>query len=210
MKKVVILFTAIFLIPVFLGAQSIENLDFISPFNDGLSAIKKNNQWAFINKEGSIVLNFRNDLVVSEFNDGSYPVFKNNRCLIMKENNGISYFGYIDPSGKTIIEPLFLNAQNFENNEAIVLKLTEEIIGKNDVLGKNIVQYKYYEVTINPNGNINQYLTPKGFNIILDEKYLKIPPKITSKKISDNLYAVLNDDNSWSLIKTINTEASFK
>ena len=204
MKKLVILLVVLFLIPVFLGAQTIENLDFISPFNDGLSAIKKDNQWAFINQEGSIVLNFRNDLVTSKFNDGNYPIFINNRCLISKEIDGISYFGYIDTSGKTIIDPVFLNAQNFENNEAIVLKLTQEIIGKNDVLGKNIVQYKYYEVIIDTDGNINQYLTPKGFNLILDKKYLKIPPEITSRRISDNLYAIYGENKNWTIIKTIN------
>ncbi|MFH6769090.1 WG repeat-containing protein [Gaetbulibacter aquiaggeris] len=204
MKKVVILLMVLFLIPVFVGAQTIENLEFISPFNDGLSAIKKDNQWAFINQEGAIVINFRNDLVPTKFNDGNYPVFFNNRCLIMKEINEISYFGYIDTSGKTIIDTQFLNAQNFQNNEAIVLKLTEEFIGKNDVLGKNIVQYKYYEVTIDTDGNINQYLTPKGFNTVLDKKYLKTPPEITSRKISDNLYAIYGENKNWTIIKKIN------
>lgn len=204
MKKVIILLVVLFLIPVFVGAQSIENLDFISPFNDGLSAIKKDNQWAFINQEGAIVINFRNDLVPTKFNDGNYPVFVNNRCLTMKEINGISYFGYIDTSGKTIIDTQFLNAQNFQKNEAIVLKLTEEFIGKNDVLGKNIVQYKYYEVTIDTDGNINQYLTPKGFNTVLDKKYLKTPPEITSRKISDNLYAIYGENKHWTIIKKIN------
>jgi len=49
MKKVVILFVVLFLTPFYLGAQTIENVDFISPVNDGLAAIKKDNQWAFIN-----------------------------------------------------------------------------------------------------------------------------------------------------------------
>ena len=121
----------------------------------------------------------------------------------MKEINGISYFGYIDTSGKTIIETQFLNAQNFQHNEAIVLKLSEELIGKNDVLGKNIVQYKYYEVTIDTDGNINQYLTPKGFNTVLDKTYLKTPPEITSRKISDNLYAIYGENRNWTILKKI-------
>jgi hypothetical protein len=207
MKKVALLFVVLILVPVFLVGQTIENLSFISPFNEGLAAIKKDNQWAFINQEGSIVLNFRNDLVTTKLNREEYPVFINNRCLISKEINGISYFGYIDTTGKTIIEPIFLNAQNFENNEAIVLKLTEELIGKNDVLGKNIVQYKYFEVVIDPDGNIHQYLTPKGFNIVLDQKYLKTPPAITSKRISDGLYAVFSENKKWTIIKIMNTNA---
>jgi len=205
MKKIVLLFVVLFLSSVYISAQSVENLDFISPISEGLSAIKKDNQWAFINKEGAIVVNFRSDLVTTKCNDGDYPIFFNNRCLIVKVTNGISYFGYINTNGKVVIEPEYLNATNFIDNEAIVLKLTKEKVGENDVLGKNIVQYKYYDVILDTNGNIKQYLTPKGFNIALDKKYLKKPPKITSKRISDNLYAVVNKNKKWTIIKTMNT-----
>lgn len=205
MKKIVLLFVVLFLTPVCIRAQPVENLDFISPFNEGLSAIKKDNQWAFINKEGAIVVNFRNDLVTTKCNDGEYPIFVNNRCLIVKVIGGISYFGYINTNGNVAIEPEYLNASNFIDNEAIVLKLIKEEIGENDVLGKNIVQYKYYDVILDTNGNIKQYLTPKGFNMVLDKKYLKKPPKITSKRISNNLYAVVNKNKKWTIIKTMNT-----
>ena len=69
-----------------------DNLDYISSFNDGVAAIKKDNQWAFINKDGDIVINFRNDLVSRKSHDGNYPIFQNERCLIAEERNGISYF----------------------------------------------------------------------------------------------------------------------
>lgn len=201
MKKVLILFVSLFLVAICGFTQTIENLDFISEFNDGLAAIKKDNQWAFINKDGTIVIDFRTDLVASNFIDGDYPIFKNERCLIKTKNNGISYFGYIDTSGKTVIEPQYLNASNFDNNEAIVLLLIKEEIGENDVLGKNIVYYKYYDVSIDINGHLNLYITSKGHNIILDKKYLRNPPKITSKKISDNLYTILNENKKWTIKK---------
>jgi hypothetical protein len=204
MKKIVLLFVVLFLTPVFISSQTIENLDFVSPFSEGLSAIKKDNQWAFINNEGTIVIDFRNDLVTTNCIDGDYPIFVNNRCLIVKVTNGISYFGYINTNGKIVIEPEYLNATNFIDNEAIVLKLTKEAIGENDVLGKNVVQYKYYDVILDTEGHIKQYLTPKGFNIALDKKYLKKPPKIIAKKISDNLYAVVNKNKKWTIIKTMN------
>jgi len=199
MKKGVILLVVLFLISIFSSAQSLENIDYISSFNDGLAAIKKNNQWGFINKDGAIVLSFRSDLVTTKCDDGEYPIFKDGRCLIAKNNNGISYFGYIDISGKTMIDPQYLNATNFINNEAIVLKLVKEEIGKNDVLGKNIVAYKYYEVTIDTNGQINQYLTPNGFNVVLDKNHIRKPPEITSKRISDNLYAIMDINNKWTI-----------
>lgn len=202
MKKGIILLVALFLVSIFGITQNIENVDYISSFNDGLAAIKKDNKWGFINKEGDIVLNFRNDLVATKSNGGEYPIFQNGRCLISKETNGILYYGYIDTLGKIVIEPQFINASNFINNEAIVLHLIKNVIGENDILEIKMVNYKYHEVVIDINGEIKEFLTPKGFSIVLDKKYLKIPPKITSKRISDNMYAVLNENKKWTIIKT--------
>ncbi len=199
MKKGVNLFTALLLFSAIICAQTIENIDYISDFNDGLAAIKKNNQWAFINKEGDIVIDFRNDLVTTKFNDGDFPIFYNERCLIKKEHEGISYFGYIDTYGKTVIESQYLNAYNFNNDEAIVLVLIKQEIGENEALGKNIVYYRYYEAVIDINGHVKVYLTPKGFNVVLDKQHLRTPPKITSRRILDNLYAILNDNKKWTI-----------
>lgn len=76
MKKLLILFTLLILIPVGSFAQTIDNLDYISSFNDGVAAIKKSDQWAFINEYGDIVVNFRNDLVTTKSLDGDYPILK--------------------------------------------------------------------------------------------------------------------------------------
>ncbi len=170
MKKGVILLVVLFIISVFGYSQNLENLDYVSPLHDGLIAIKKDTNWGFINKEGNVVINFRNDLVTTKSDDGEYPVFKNGRCLITKENNGILYFGYIDATGKTVIEPQFLNASNFINNEALALHVMKNEIGKNDVLAIKMVNYRYHEVIIDSNGEIKEYLTPKGFSIVLDKK----------------------------------------
>jgi hypothetical protein len=199
-KKTIILFIVIVLIPIFGFTQSIENLDYISPIHDGFAAIKKDGQWAFINTNGDIVVGFRNDLVTTKLDQGSYPVFVENRCLIQEKKEGISYFGYIDASGKTIIEPQFLNATNFNNGNAIVLELVKEITGRNVALEKDIVYYKYFETIIDKNGEIKRYLNPPGVNIVLDREFLREPPKINSKRLSDNLYAILNKNKKWSLI----------
>ncbi|MFD2915751.1 WG repeat-containing protein [Psychroserpens luteus] len=199
-KKAIILFIVIVLIPIFGFTQSIEHLDYISPIHDGFAAIKKDGQWAFINANGDMVVSFRNDLVTTKLDQGSYPVFVENRCLIQEKKDGISYFGYIDPSGKTIIEPQFLNATNFNNGNAIVLELVKEITGRNAALKKDIVYYKYFETIIDKNGEIKRYLNPPGVNIVLDREFLREPPKINSKRLSDNLYAILNKNKKWSLI----------
>ena len=199
MKKALI---TLLLIPVFALTQTLEELDFIAPFNDGVAAIKKDNSWGFINDKGAILINFRDDLVLTETDYGHYPEFNNDRCLISEKKEGILYFGYIDKRGKKVIETKFLNASNFNKNETIALQLIKKELGENDVLGKNVVNYRYYEVIIDTNGAIKNYLNPKGVNVVLDEKFLKKPPKITSKLISDDLFATLNENNKW-VIKSI-------
>lgn len=203
MKKVIIMFALLVVIPVSSFSQTIENIDFISPFNEGVAAIKKNNQWAFINKAGDIVIDFRDDLVATKSVDGNYPIFNSGRCLIEKQNNGISYFGYIDPSGNTAIKPQFLNATVFNNNVATVLKLEKEEVGKNTALNKGVVYYKYFEVVIDVNGTIKAYLTQKGVNIALDKKFLRKPPKFLTKQLSNNLIAVKNDKGKWTIKKVM-------
>lgn len=202
MKKLLII---LLIIPVITYAQTTELLDFIAPFSDDVAAVKKGDSWGFINEKGAIVINFRDDLVLTEVDGYKYPVFKNNRCLISESKNGITYFGYIDKTGKTVIAPKFLNASNFNNNKAIVLDISKEKLGTNNLLGKNVVNYRYYEVIIDTNGNIEHYLNPQGAHIVLDKKFLRTtPPEITSKRISDNLYAVITENEKWKIVTANN------
>jgi len=202
MKNLIITVLTIVLIPIFGFTQSIENLDYISPYHNGLAAIKKDGQWAFINKKSDVVVNYRSDLVLTKYKDDSYPIFYNDRCLIESKKNGISYFGYIDTSGTTVIEPQFLNANNFNNGRAIALVIIKENVSKNTALGKNIVYYKYFEVVIDSNGEVKHYLNPSGVNMVLDEEFLRRPPEITSKCISETLYAMKGENGKWNLIET--------
>jgi len=202
MKKVAILFLVIFLIPIFGFTQTTDSFDFVSPFHEGFAAVKKGDQWAFINTEGSIIIDFRDDLATTKMNNKAYPVFKNNRCLILKTVQNISYFGYIDSSGKTVIAPTFLNATNFQNNIAIVLELKKEISGYNNIMAKNIVYYSYLEVIINKEGKIKEPLTaPK--KVVLTKEFLPNPPNITSKILSGKLIGVFSK-KKWKIKKITN------
>ncbi|GAA4280963.1 WG repeat-containing protein [Gaetbulibacter aestuarii] len=196
------------IIPVFAFSQITEDLDFIAPFNDGLAAVQKGKSWGFIDQSGALVIPFRNDLVVSRTNGLLYPVFQNDRCLISTIKDGITYFGFIDTTGKTVIAPQFLNATNFENNAAIALNILKQDLGDNGILGKHVVGYRYFEVVIDPYGNIGTYLNPKGTNMALDKKYLKTPPVITSRQISDQIYAVRTENNKWKLV-LVDQETAF-
>lgn len=199
MKKVLTLFLVVSF--SFFGfSQSTENIDYISPFQNGLATVKKDGLWAFINTQGEIIVDYRNDLVITKSDDGNFPIFKNDRCLIEEKREGISYFGYINTCGKTVIQPKFINASNFNDGLAIVLELFKEQVARNEALGKNVVYDKYLHGVIDSQGNIKAYLSPKRVNIILDKKFLKEPPKIMAKYMSNNLYAVRNNNQKWTIV----------
>ncbi|WP_298759227.1 WG repeat-containing protein [uncultured Psychroserpens sp.] len=199
MKTFTLFFLIVIVMPFSGFTQAIDNLSYISPFHDGFAAIEKDGKWAFINEKGTIVVDFRTDLVTTTNTKGNYPIFTEKRCLIKTVKDGISYFGYIDTSGKTIVEPQYLNATNFHNGLAIVLELITETVGRNEALGKNVVYYKYYEVAIDVDGAVKTYLTKKPVNVVLDKKFLKKPPQITTKQIADELYAI-KKKNKWTII----------
>jgi len=199
MRTKVIYCIAILLIPFFSFTQIIENIDYISPFNEGVAAIKKGEQWAFINEQGFIIIAFRSDLVLTKTNTRNYPIFKSNRCLIVQKREGVSYFGYIDKSGKTIIAPKFLNAKNFIENTALALELIKEDLGFNEIFKKPVVNYRYFEVIIDTTGASLDYLT-KGKNVSLAKKFLIVPPKFTCKHIAENLVAILGENKKWNIM----------
>lgn len=199
MKKA-LLFLSFIVIPIYSVAQSITDVDFISPFHNDVAAIQKDGKWAFINKEGNLIIDFRTDLVATNTENGDYPMFNDDRCPIVEIKAGISYFGFIDKSGKTIIEPQFLNSTDFNDGIAIALEVNKQFIAKNTALGKDIVNYRYYEVLIDTNGKITYYLNPIGINVVLDKDFLRTIPQITSERITADLYAVKNKKHIWNLV----------
>tara|TARA_R110000751_G_scaffold274705_1_gene375603 strand:- start:1511 stop:2113 length:603 start_codon:yes stop_codon:yes gene_type:complete len=198
MKKLLI---TLVLIP-FLGiAQTIENLEYISPFNNEVAAIKKGNEWGFIDQDGKVIIDFRNDLVLTKTGNATYPIFSNEKCLIAHQKDGILYYGYIDKTGKTVITPQFLNATNFEYDKALVLKVEKETIGYNDIFNKDIVSYHYFEVIIDKQGKAIDHLTQLAIHISPKDKEDKNPPIITSKLISENLVTIKDSNKKWRLKK---------
>lgn len=201
MKKLIVVLVVFMMLPLTVVSQDVKNIDFISPFYDGLAAIEKSGEWAFIDETGNIVVDYRSDLVLNSFGDESYPIFNSGRCLIMKKEEGISYFGFIDKAGNTIIEPQFLNATSFNNGMAIVLQLHKNVIGNNDVLDKQMIDYCYTKNVININGEAIMYLSEKPTHVTLSKDYVGVPPKIGAKFISEKLIAIKHDDNKWIIRK---------
>jgi hypothetical protein len=200
MKKLVI---TILLLPLMGFGQTIENIDYISPFHNDVAAIKKGNEWGFIDLDGKIIVDFRDDLAHTKTDDATYPIFSNERCLITHQKEGVFYYGYIDKTGKTIIIPQFLNATNFENEKALALKVEKQIIGYNDIFKKDVVSYHYFEVIIDKEGKTIEHLTQLAIHVSPKDKNDKNPPAISSRLISDKLIAIKGSNNKWH-IKKIN------
>ncbi|ARN78934.1 hypothetical protein BST97_13575 [Nonlabens spongiae] len=198
MKKFVI---ALLLIPYLGIAQTLENLDYISPFKDGVAAIKKGNEWGFIDQEGKLIIDFRNDLVVTKTDNANYPIFEDDRCLIAHHKGGVLYYGYINKEGGTVIAPQFLNATNFNNKKAIALKVHKETIGYNDIFKKDVVSYHYFEVVIDKTGTTMDHLTQLALHVSPQNIKNSGSPTITSKFISANLVAVKGNNSKWQIKK---------
>lgn len=200
MKNIVITIVAFLMFGLSHG-QDLEQVDYISPFNDGVAAVKKGNSWGFIDDTGTMVVDFRKDLIISKQDDYGYPVFNSGRCLFTEKRDGISYFGYIDKTGKVAIPARFLNATDFSDGWAIALELIKRQVGTNDLLEKPLVSYDYFEVIINAEGEVVHYLMDKPVHIALHREYIRRPPKINSKVLTKNLIARLNEDRSWTIRK---------
>lgn len=87
---------------------AIPQYDVALPFSDGLGRAAKGNQWGFITTEGTVAGQPWD--YVFEFSEG----------LALVKKDGL--FGYIDASGKTIIEPRWEDAQSFCEGFAFVKK----------------------------------------------------------------------------------------
>lgn len=207
MRNIVSLLACALILSTVGTAQELENLEFVSPFHAELAAVKKGGMWAFISIDGKLVIDYRDDLVLA--NEGGmeccdtdasldYPFFENDRALVKEMKEGITYYGYINSKGETVIKTNFIRATNFHNNRAIVLKVYKETKGRNELLGKNVVSYSYNEEVINSDGETVAFLRGP-FNLILDEKNLKTPPKIQSRFLGPNLVSTKSENNTWNI-----------
>jgi len=199
-KKIQKLFVLLFLSIIFtfsMNAQVISDIDELAPFHEELAAVKKGSTWGFMNLDGEIVIDYRDDLVSSQNEGKSYPMFFEGKCLISKMIEGHYYYGFIDKEGKTVIEPTFLNATNFKDGYALIIKLDKSSMGSNNVLGKKMINLKLEEYVIDSTGAIVKFLdNSRGFLPKNTEK-----PAFKSKRLSNSLVAVKNKNKKWEIYK---------
>lgn len=184
-------------------AQMPENLDYVSPFHEGLAAIQKENKWAFVDEQGAIAIDFRDDLywnkeALASYDDMrslAYPQFKDGRCIVQKMVDGIPVFGFIDTKGDVVIDHQFLNVALFNNGLTTGVMYEKVLRGKNE-FNLDIYEFKFHEVLMDVEGNIIEFLQ-RRHNIQMTPKRYKMP-QLESKILNPNLIA-LKTDKLWEL-----------
>ena len=209
MKKIVIVFAIMMTVPFLGHSQTISNLDEITPFNEGLAAVRKGDQWGFIDKKGVLVIEFRNDLHWNKNADTSksdvsgirYPIFREGRCLISKKiEDGIPLYGFIDTKGNTVIQPQFLNVYPFKDGYTTAVLFDKSLKGENEFKLK-IYEFKFFDVLLDSSGNIEEYFE-KRQGIQMTKRRYQLPI-IGARRLADGLVAVHIKDKGWEIRKGI-------
>lgn len=184
------------------NSQIIKEIDQVSTYNEELAAIKKGDQWAFIDTEGKIVIDFRDDLVPvkSTTSEEKYPIFSNGRALISLTEDKITYYGYIDKTGKDVILAEYVNATPFKDGFALVMQYSKEVVGQNKLLGKDVVSYQIEEFVIDPQGKaMTPMLNPR--NYVPDKMKSGKVPAFTTVFLGKRMIGVKMADEKWEIYK---------
>ena len=221
MKARVFLFILITAIPGLGWSQSVaeinkallSGLDQITPFHEGFAAVRRGNQWGFIDTEGKLVIDFRSDLFGNTTGKSGtlgvesipYPRFHNGRCPIRVNNPdepNIPIYGFIDTSGDIVILPEFLNVSEFKEGIALAVYFKKTFRGKN-AFQLNIYDYSFTEVVLNPEGEMIWPLSERT-QISMDPKRYKTP-RLLGQILNRNLIGVGSEGQPHTLeIRNIN------
>lgn len=200
------------LLPISLVAQGLKGIDEIGPFSEGLAAIRKGDQWGFINREGALVIDFRSDIHWNKDADPDkrdvsgvrYPMFREGRCLITKNvEDGVPLFGFIDTKGNTVIEPQFLNVYPFMDGYTTGVLFEKTLKGENEFKLK-IYDFKFFDVLLDTSGNIKEYLGERHNIQMRKKRYQR--PSIWAKRLADGLVAVRTKDQGWEIRQVATSE----
>ncbi|MRX64466.1 WG repeat-containing protein [Maribacter luteus] len=204
MKIINSLLILLLVFPIAVHAQT-ENTSYdeIAPFSEGMAAVRIGHQWGFIDESAKLVIDFRDDLVWNTNADASkegvlgirYPKFKNGLCMIQKlKVNDIPFYGFIDKTGKTVIEPEYLNITEFDHKNAVGIYVREAFQGQNEIkLG--VIDYIFTEVVVNTNGEIIWPICEREHILTAKRRYET--PELRAKLFGDDLLIFKTKDNKW-------------
>ena len=204
MKNIIALLSLFLLIPITASSQTETTVyDEIAPFSEGLAAVRVGNQWGFIDEDANLVIDFRDDLVWNKEADTTvpgvlgirYPEFKNGRSMIQElKVNNIPYYGFIDKTGKTVIQPEYLNITQFDQENSIGIYVREIFQGKNEIK-LDIVEYIFTEVVVNTDGEIVWPIAEREHALTAKRRY-EIP-ELRAKLVAKDLLVFKTKDNKW-------------
>jgi hypothetical protein len=207
MKKALAIIVFLWM-PFITFSQVLEDLDIIAPYNEGLAAVKKGDQWGFIDEKGNLVIDFRDDLVWNEkaietntdITGIRYPLFKNGRCLIREllKDEEIYVYGFMDTSGNTVIKPEYLNVTQFDQGYAIGILMTKTLRGKNE-FQLDIFQYRFSEVILNTSGEVMRLITLRDHIQMSKKRYTL--PDLRARLVNPELLMIMNEKNKWEVRK---------
>lgn len=209
MKKIVVLIAFFVAVqsPVF-SQEKLDGIDQITDFHEGLAGVRKGNEWGFVNKQGELVIDFRNDIVWNkEVKSGNgriagirYPAFKNGMCLVQKMEDEIPLYGYINTKGDLIVDYKFLNISTFEDGYATGVYFDKVFRGNNEFKLK-IYDFKFHDVLINDSGEIVEFFD-RRYNIQMTKKRYDIPT-LRAKYLANDVVAVFKEGAGWEIRKVV-------
>jgi|TARA_R110002020_G_scaffold398057_2_gene608109 hypothetical protein len=207
MKKYIISAFIMLMLPNVFHSQTVKNIDEIAPFSEGLAAVRQGNQWGFINEEGTMVIDFRNDIYWNKDADTSkkdisgvqYPMFNEGRCLITKiVEDGVPVYGFIDTKGNVVLEPQLLNVYPFKDGFTTAVLFEKSMKGKNE-FNLDIYEFKFHDVMLDTSGEIIEFFN-RRYNIQMTKRRYQMPA-MGVKQLSAGLVAVYTQDQGWEVRK---------
>lgn len=207
MKKYIFTAFIMLMLPNVFHSQTVKNIDEIAPFSEGLAAVRQGNQWGFINEEGTMVINFRNDIYWNKDADTSkkdisgvqYPMFNEGRCLITKiVEDGVPVYGFIDTKGNVVLEPQLLNVYPFKDGFTTAVLFEKSMKGKNE-FNLDIYEFKFHDVMLDTSGEIIEFFN-RRYNIQMTKRRYQMPA-MGVKQLSAGLVAVNTQDQGWEVRK---------
>ncbi|UWX54485.1 WG repeat-containing protein [Maribacter litopenaei] len=207
MRTTLLIMTFLWMLPLTLMAQELKGIDEIAPFNEGLAGVRQGEKWGFIDENGTLVIDFRNDVYWNSNADTSksdisgvrYPIFQEGRCLITKNvEDGVPIYGFMDTKGNTIIEPQFLNVYPFKNGYTTGVLFEKTLKGKNE-FKLDIYEFKFFDVLVDASGEIDEFFE-RRHNIQMTKKRYQVPT-IGAKYLAEDLVAVYGKDQGWEIRK---------
>lgn len=112
-----------------------------SDFSDGVAIVTDKETYKFIDTKGSVLYTVPDDMILYSSS------FSNGLCVFLYYNSGSSKFGYIDASGKVILEAEYDQASDFrEDGTAFVVKdnLYAKIDKSGEILDSFLIEGKKY------------------------------------------------------------------